>query len=300
MLTEAPRNSVYSQIDMTIRERSMETDRGHMAWLEAGAGWPVILLHAFPLSADMWRPQLERVPQGWRFIAPDLRGFGGSQSLPPEGGSHTIDQGHSPSRGRETTIDDYAADVLCLMDCLAMDAAVIGGVSMGGYVTFAMFRQAASRFTGMVLADTRSQADTPQAREGRIRLREVLAKEGPRGVADQMLPKLLGETSRRAGADAGQQARAMIESASPEAIDAAIGALMGRPDSTPGLPGISCATLVVVGDQDEIAPAAEAEAMQRAIPRSTLSVIAGAGHLSSLEQPEAFSHVLGDFLVSHL
>src|SRR5258708_8959777 len=181
---------------MTIRERSMETDRGYMAWLEAGAGWPVILLHAFPLSADMWRPQLERVPQGWRFIAPDLRGFGGSQSLPPEGGSHTIDQGHSPSRGRETTIDDYAADVLCLMDCLAMDAAVIGGVSMGGYVTFAMFRQAASRFTGMVLADTRSQADTPQAREGRVRMRDVLAKDGPRGVGGQNLPKPRGAGTR--------------------------------------------------------------------------------------------------------
>ncbi len=286
----------------------METDRGHMAWLEAGAGWPVILLHAFPVSAGMWRPQLERVPQGWRFIAPDLRGFGRSESLPPEGGSHKINQSDinqrdswlPPLGGRETTMDDYAADVLCLMDSLAIDTAVIGGLSMGGYVTFAMYRQAASRFTGMVLADTRSQADTPQAREGRIRLREVLAKEGPRGVADQTLPKLLGETSRRAGADAVQQARAMIESAAPEAIDAAIGALMGRPDSTPGLPRISCATLVVAGDQDEVTPAAEAEVMQRAIPRSTLSVIAGAGHLSNLEQPEAFSHALGDFLVSHL
>jgi pimeloyl-ACP methyl ester carboxylesterase len=197
-------------------------------------------------------------------------------------------------------MDDYAADVLCLMDSLAMDTAVIGGLSMGGYVTFAMFRQAASRFTGMVLADTRSQADTPQAREGRVRLREVLATEGPRGVADQMLPKLLGETSRRAGTDAVHQARAMIESAAPEAIAVAIGALMGRPDSTPDLPGISCATLVVAGDQDEITPAAEAEAMQRAIPRSTLSVIAGAGHLSNLDQPEAFSRALGDFLLAHL
>jgi pimeloyl-ACP methyl ester carboxylesterase len=268
---------------MTIRERSMETDRGHMAWLEAGAGWPVILLHAFPLSAGMWRPQLERVPQGWRFIAPDLRGFG-----------------RSPLLSGGITMDDYAADVLCLMDHLAMDDAVIGGLSMGGYVTLAMFRQAASRFTGMVLADTRPQADSPQAREGRVRLREVLAKEGPRGVADQMLPKLLGETSRREGAEAVHQARAMIESAPPEAIAAAIGALMGRPDSTPDLPRISCATLVVVGDQDEVTPAAEAEAMQRAIPRSTLSVMSGAGHLSSLEQPEAFSRALGDFLVSHL
>jgi pimeloyl-ACP methyl ester carboxylesterase len=269
---------------MSIKERSMETDRGHMAWLEAGAGWPLVLLHAFPLSADMWRPQLERVPQGWRFIAPDLRGFGRSRLLSSTG----------------ITMDDYAADVFCLMDSLHIDDAVIGGLSMGGYVTFAMLRQAESRFTGMVLADTRPQADTPQAREGRVRLREVLAKDGPRGVADQMLPKLLGETTRRDSAEAVQQTRAMIEAAAPEAIDAAIGALMGRPDSTSGLSAISCAALVVVGEHDEITPVAEAEAMRRVIQRSTLSVIPGAGHLSNLEQPEAFSRALGDFLLSHL
>jgi len=72
---------------VTIRERTMHTKRGHASWLEAGAGWPVILLHAFPLNADMWRPQLAEVPAGWRLICPDLRGFG---SLPPEGGSHMV------------------------------------------------------------------------------------------------------------------------------------------------------------------------------------------------------------------
>jgi pimeloyl-ACP methyl ester carboxylesterase len=254
----------------------METARGRMTWLEAGAGWPVVLLHAFPLSAAMWRPQLDRVPDGWRFIAPDYL---------------------SPSA---VTMDDYADDVLALMDGLEIDSAAIGGLSMGGYVTFAMFRKAPARFTGMILADTRSQADSPQAREGRVRLREVLAKDGLQGVAGQMLPKLLSEAARRGETAAARDARAMIEAAAPDAIDAAIGALMARPDSTPALPAISCATLVIVGDQDEITPVAEAEAMQRAMPRSTLCVIPDAGHLSSLEQPEAFSRALGDFLLAHL
>ena len=286
---------------MNIRERSMETARGRMTWLEAGAGWPVVLLHAFPLSADMWRPQLDRVPDGWRFIAPDLRGFG--RSLPPRGGNYRINRGDSwlpPSGGREMTIDDYAADVLALMDGLEIDTAAIGGLSMGGYVTFAMFRKEPARFTGMILADTRSQADSPQAREGRVRLREVLAKDGLAGVADAMLPKLLSESARRDETGVFHDARAMIEAAAPEAIDAAIGALMARPDSTLGLPAITCATLVLVGDRDEITPLAEAEAMQGAMPRSTLCVIPGAGHLSSLERPAAFSRALGDFLLAHL
>jgi pimeloyl-ACP methyl ester carboxylesterase len=263
------------------RERSMETARGRITWIEGGAGWPLVLLHAFPLSADMWRAQAESPPDGCRVIAPDLRGFG---------------QGLPPSVGSAVSMDDYAADVLALMDGLELDDAVIGGLSMGGYVTFAMYRLEPARFSGMILADTRSQADTPQAREGRVRLRAVLAKEGPRGVAGETLPKLLGGTTRRDHAEVVKETRAMIESAAPAAIDAAIVALMGRPDSTPGLPAIACATLIVVGEEDEITPPAEAEAMHRAIGRSTLCVIPGAGHLSSLERPKEFSRALADFL----
>jgi 3-oxoadipate enol-lactonase len=280
----------------TIKERSTETARGHMSWLEAGAGWPVVLLHAFPLDAEMWRPQLERVPQGWRFIAPDVRGFG--RSLPPEGGSYRERESRVPAAGGTgLTMEDYAADVFSLMDSLKLDEAVIGGLSMGGYVAFAMYRQAPRRFTGLVLADTRSQADTPQGREMRLQQRELLRTQGPRGLADQSLPKLFSDAADPAVIE---RARALIESAPVEAIDAAMVAMMARLDSTPGLADIACGALVVVGELDAITPVADAEAMQRAIPRSTLCVIPGAGHLSSLEQPEVFSRALGDFLLARL
>ena len=258
----------------------METPRGRMAWLEAGSGWPVILLHGFPLNADMWRPQLERAPTGWRLIAPDLRGFGQTDGVPAT-----------------LSMDEWAADVFSLMDCLELDDAVIGGLSLGGYIAFAMYRQAGTRFTGMVLANTRSQADSEQARAGRLQLRRLLAEQGPSIVAPQLLPKLFSSA-----ADPGAVAfvRDLVESASPEAIDAAIGALLDRPDSTPDLPRITCATLVIASDQDAIVPLAEAEAMQRALTRSQLTVIAGAGHMSNLEQPDVFSRALEDFLRSAL
>src|SRR5260221_14626312 len=115
-----------------------------------------------------------------------------------------------------------------------------------------MFRLAQVCINRMSLSDTRSPAITHQACEGPVRMRDLLAKEGPRGVADSMLPKLLAEATRRDGTDAVREVRAMIESAAPEAIAAAIGALMGRPDSTSGLSAISCATLVVAGELDEL------------------------------------------------
>jgi pimeloyl-ACP methyl ester carboxylesterase len=251
-----------------------------MGWLESGEGWPVILLHAFPVNASMWRPQLEAVPPGWRFVAPHLRGFGAG-----------------PAVDRPLTMDEYARDVLTLMDALEIDKSVIGGLSMGGYVTFALLRQAASRATAVLLADTRSQADTLPGREARLEMRKVVADHGAAGVADQMLPKLL---SADAAPDTIRTVRGLIAAADPRAIDAAIGALMERPDSTPDLARINVPVLVAVGERDALTPVADAEAMQRAIARSTLVVIPRAGHLANLEQPDAFSRALADFLVSAL
>ena len=275
-----------------IHERQIETAGPRVTWLEAGSGWPVILLHAFPLDAGMWRPQLEQVPEGFRFIAPDFRGFGRSGTIPPEGGSH--------SEGGRYTMDGYAADIDAFMDALELEDAVIGGASMGGYVAFALFRRAPARFNALVLADTRPQADTPAGREGRVRMRARLAEGGPRAVADDMLPKLLSERAPSGDPAVVARVRAMIERQSAAGIDAAIGALMDRPDSTADLRRISCPALVLVGELDTITPVADAQAMQQALPRSTIAVSPGAGHLSNLEQPDACNRAIADFLLARL
>src|SRR4029078_12396388 len=85
-----------------------------------------------------------------------------------------------------------------LMDTLQIEEAIVGGLSMGGYVALAMFRQEAGRITGLVLADTRHSADTDDGRAGRMRLRAALAEHGPRAVADQMVPTLLSPAAPRA------------------------------------------------------------------------------------------------------
>ena len=255
-------------------------------YLVAGAGWPLVLLHAFPVSAEMWRAQLEEPPEGWRCIAPDLRGFGGSDG----------DAAGSPP----PTMDDYAADVEGLLNELEIDRAVIGGLSMGGYVTFALLRRAPERFSGFVLADTRAGADTPDGRQARRALAEVANRDGAAAVADQMLPKLLGETTRRERPAVARDVRRLIMQNSVEAIDGGIHALMGRPDSTPDLAHISTPTLVIVGDEDVVTPLPESELLQRSIARSRLVVLPRAGHLSNLEAPEDFSLALNDFLSSTL
>jgi pimeloyl-ACP methyl ester carboxylesterase len=259
---------------------------GRMRYLEAGSGWPVVLLHAFPLSADMWRPQLEQAPDGWRLIAPDLRGFGRSA-------------GPSSSAG-PTTMDDLAADIVQLLDILELERATIGGLSMGGYVTFALFRRAPERFFRMILADSRAQADTPDGREARHKMLELVRRGGARAVADEMLPKLLGESTRRERPDVAQRVRNLIEVNETPGIAGAIEAMMTRPDSTPLLASIGVPALIVVGAEDTLTPPADSESMNRQIRRSQLVTLPQAGHLSSLEVPDAFSTALANFLASNL
>ena len=188
-------------------------------YFDSGSGRVVVWLHAFPLSAEQWLPQFTKVPPGWRFVAPDLRGFGGGGSA------------DAPGLG-PITVDDYAADVLALMAHLEIKDAVIAGSSLGGYVAFAIFRRAPQRVAGLALIGTRAGADSDEAKANRQRLLDVLARDGVSGVARDMLPKLLGETTRREQPDLVERCGRMIEANSAEAVGAAIGAL--EIDPTPG------------------------------------------------------------------
>jgi pimeloyl-ACP methyl ester carboxylesterase len=227
----------------------------------------------------MFEAQLALADLGWRVIAPQLRGFDGAASDPPA-----------------SSIDDYAADVIDLLDALHVDEAVIGGVSMGGYIAFAMFRHAARYFQGLILADTRSQADTPEALDGRRKMLQLVQEKGPAAVAVEMIPKLLGETTRRTRPEIVDQVRALVLANSTEAIAGAIRALMTRPDSTPLLPTIHVPALILVGDEDVVTPTPAAEELHRGVAGSQLTIVPAAGHLSNLEQPGAVNAALAHFL----
>ena len=130
--------------------------------------------------------------------------------------------------------------------------------------------------------------------------RESLARDGVDAIADVMIPMLLAERTPAEQPDLVRRVRGMIASNSPRAIDAALQAMMTRPDSTSDLARVSCATLVIVGERDAVTPPSEADAMHRAIERSVLVTLPGAAHLSNLEQPDAFSRALADFLLAHI
>ncbi|HYE90022.1 MAG TPA: alpha/beta fold hydrolase, partial [Terriglobales bacterium] len=164
----------------------------------------IVLVHAFPVGMRMWEPV--SIPDGWHAVAPALPGFDGAD----------------PAPAGSTSLDDYARVVLEVMDHLHLDNAVVGGVSMGGYVAFALWRLARLRWRGLVLADTRSGADSDGVRAGRQKLLDVVKARGTQGVADEMLPKLLGETTRSRNPQLVDHVRRLIERQTGEGIAAAI------------------------------------------------------------------------------
>jgi len=241
----------------------------------------------------MWEPQLALAAGGWHVVAPQLRGFDLSRATPHLSSESRDGGGGEPPAA---SMDDYAGDIIDLLDALHVAEAVIGGVSMGGYIAFAMFRHAPRYFQGLILADTRSQADTPEGVEGRRRLLALVREKGPAAVADEMLPKLLADETRRNHPEIVDRMRELVLANSTEAIAGAITALMTRPDSTPLLSAIHCPTLILVGERDGITPPALSEAMYRAIRGSELAVVEHAGHLSNVEQPLAFNRSVAHFL----
>jgi 3-oxoadipate enol-lactonase len=227
----------------------------------------------------MWERQLALADHGWRVVVPQLRGFDGGSGDPPA-----------------TSVDDYAGDVIDLLDALHVQEAVVGGLSMGGYVAFAIVRHAARYVQGLVLADTKAPADTPEAIEGRRKMLQLVQDKGPAAVADEMIPKLLGETTRRERPEVVERVRALILANSAGAIAGAVRALMTRPDSTPLLQNIHVPTLVVVGEEDTVTPPVAAEQLHQSIAGSELVRVPAAGHLTNLEQPELFQAALARFL----
>jgi pimeloyl-ACP methyl ester carboxylesterase len=243
----------------------------------------LVLLHAFPIGANLWEPQVRSVPKGWRLITPDLRGFGGSTEL---------------DSVSALSMADYADDVVDLLQELSVKRAVIGGCSMGGYAALALYQSAPQIFDGLVLANTRAGADSPESRANRRNMLALVDREGPSGVARDMMPKLLGKTTHESKPDVEATVRRLIKQQSPIAVRSAIHRMMHRPDSTPLLAQVSVPTLVITGAEDEMIPVEESRRIASAIRGAKLVIIPGAGHLANFEQPEAFNAALNGFLTA--
>ena len=260
--------------------RSVNVDGGTLNVFERGAGPAVVFVHGYPLNHTMWRAQLAALPNN-RLIAPDMRGFGRS----------TVTEG-------TVTMEQMADDLAAVLDALAIRQPVcLCGLSMGGYIALQFLRKYLDRVRSLVLCDTRSVADTPEAAAARRQAADKVTVDGVAPIAEAMLPKLLHHT---ADEHVKQAVRDMILSTDPRGVAAALRGMALRPDSSDLLGTIDVRTLVLVGEHDAISPPDEMRKIAAAIPHAQFVVVPGAGHMAPMENAPVVNEALAAFLADEL
>jgi pimeloyl-ACP methyl ester carboxylesterase len=254
------------------------TEQGSAAGGQGAAKPPLVLVHGFPLDSRMWEAQVAALAPARRVVAPDLRGFGRSQSDEP------------------FTIESQADSLRALLAGVGALPCVLAGLSMGGYVALAYAKKYPGDLRGLILVDTKAEADTAEGKQARDKMIDLARKEGSKAVADQMMPKMLAKDAAEQRPQAASALRRIMESCPPATIANALAAMRDRPDRSGELSSINVPTLVLVGDGDAITPPDVAESMAQKIPGARLVVIRGAGHMSPMEQPEQVNRAMRGFL----
>ncbi len=250
-----------------------------LAYSDEGQGAHIVFLHAFPLNRTMWTPQVEALQNRYRVITIDLRGHG-----------------ESDAPMWRYTLEQFADDVIALLQHLSITGATFVGLSMGGYVLFSLFRKYPDSVRGLVFADTRAQADTPEGKAARFSMAQIAYKRGTAAIADLMMAKLLSPAALTTRLDLIDQLRGMIIGNQISGIVGDLMAMEERPDSTDLLQKITCPTLVIAGKDDVASPPAEVQFIADQITGAEFACLPRAGHMSNMENPEAFNKALEKFL----
>lgn len=259
---------------------SITLDHVTIHYTERGAGQNcVVLVHGFPVDSRMWDRVLSDPPANTRVITPDLPDFGKS------------------STDRPFTMPSLAEDLNQFLSRINVNNCVLGGFSMGGYVALAYARKFPKALRGLMLIDTRAEADSAEGKEKRNTMIQTVRTSGSRAIAEAMLPNMVTK-EHASDPSIANPLREIMESCPPTTIEYALAAMREREDQTSFLPSIALPTLIVVGEHDAITPKSAAESMNKAIPRSQLVVIPNAGHMSPMENPQAVDRAIQEFVAS--
>ena len=244
-----------------------------------GKGPPLVLLHPFTTNHNFWCPLAPELAKTHRLFLPDFRGHGASLAGP-----------------EPITMAQHCADLERILDSNHVKRAIFFGVSMGGYILFEFWRRSRERVQALILCDTRAQADAPDERNGRLQDAGSVLRDGTEKFWQQMMSRLVGETTRSNQPGTVAATQALWDSMRPEGVAGALRGLAERADSVATLKSINVPTLIIVGEEDTRTPPADAELMHREIRGSAFARIPRAGHFAALEQPEAVLAVVQPFL----
>ena len=234
----------------------------------AGTGTPILLIHGFPLSGELYKGQLAGLGSQFKVIIPDLRGFG--KSTAPNATSST---------------ETYASDMFALMDHLGIKKAIIGGHSMGGQVMLQMYRDAPRRFLGMILIDTNPKAASIVEQAEWPAFGLMAQRQGTPSIVSTITPQMLTGAYRLFDQAGTTTMMDILAEGSVEGVVGGGEALATRPDFSAMLPSVRVPALVIVGLDDPIYSLEVSEMSANAIPNAELLIVPGAEHASIYQRP---------------
>ena len=240
---------------------------------------PLVLIHGFPLSSVMWEAQYDLLKRDYRTIRYDVRGFG-----------------RTPGGDGQFTMELFADDLLALLDQLQVSQAVLCGLSMGGYIALRFAERHLDRVRGLILADTKSEGDSNEAKVKRAEAVKLLKAQGVAAFLEGFTKGALGEQTQKDNPALTEDVKRMAFQNSPQDLSGALIAMAARTDTSGALPNFKVPSLVIVGEQDKLTPPEQSQKMAKALPQAQLVTIPGAGHLSNLEKPVVFTAAVVEFL----
>lgn len=257
-----------------------QIESGYLAYETTGNGIPLLFIHGYPLSRKIWEAQAQELQDIAGVISVDLRGHGESY---PFIGAYPMELLAEDCYRLLKKVDIKLPVVVC-------------GLSMGGYIAFALYRMHPELFKGIILTSTRAAADSPEGKANRDAGVKNVNEKGVAFIVDGMLPKIVSPKTSQNNPLLVNKIRGIMMETSVNGVIGALQGMRDRPDSTSQLSQIKCPALVVHGADDQLIPVSEAEKMKQIIPDSRLVVIPGAGHLVNMEQPEKYNQAIRDFI----
>ena len=248
-----------------------------LAYEERGSGPALLFVHGFPLDRTMWIPQLAGLAKVRTCIAVDLRGHGLSVDEAP----------------RDYSMDLFADDIAATLDSINVDQIDLCGLSMGGYVLFAFWRRHRARVRSLIFCDTKAEADSNEAKEGRDKAAAAVLADGLDNFYEGLGPKMVAPST---SAEVNAKIRAMFNNTAPEVAAADLKAMRDRPDATGDLGAIDVPALWLHGEDDQIMPIDAARTNADKIPGSRFVPIPNGGHMAPLENPDAANKAMIEFL----
>lgn len=252
---------------------------GSTSWCydQQGTGQPIVFVHGFPLDRRIWDAQLQGLSSRFRVITVDLKGFGDSRST------------------EAFTIDSMADELAQFIEAINAKGCVLAGLSMGGYVALSLVARRPSVVGRLAVISSKAQADTPEGREGRQKMAQIVQEQGATAVAEQMMPKVLSPQNLQTRPELVGRLRQIMEACPTQTIANASFAMRDRADRVGDLHALAMPVLFVVGENDALIPVDLARENARQCRQGSCKVVPGAGHLIPMEQPDKLNDILAEF-----